>query len=54
MALGLPESTVPILLAFKTYAARLKNDSGLKLDVILADEVGGQLPGLTTGCWCSS
>ncbi len=29
---GLPEETVPILLTLKTYAARLKNDSSLRLE----------------------
>ncbi len=46
LAVGLPDATVPILLALKTYAARLKSDPSLKLDVFLAEEVGSQLPGL--------
>lgn len=43
---GLPESTVPMLLALKTYASRLKSDSGLKLDAFLRDEFADHIPDL--------
>ncbi len=46
MNTGLPNKTVPILLLLKTWAANLKSQPSLRLDVFLKEQLGQQIPSL--------